>query len=531
MNIYRGGRWAALTGLLVLVLVACGQGTAPPNSVTKVTVSPATLPLSVGGTGTLTATVTTNGTADLGVTWSSADTGVATVSGAGIVTGVAAGTTTITATSKHDTSKKGTAQVTVAGGSTGEAPFLWSVSFGSDENDRSSGVAVNSLGNVILAGYTTGDLGGTNLGEEDGFVGSYTSDGTEIWLVQFGSSEEDTVHGVVVDANDDIYVVGTTYGALEGSNGGQQDAFVRKYSADGDVLWTDQFGGGDSERGSTIAVDDDGNVYVGGSIAQSTTTTGYVRKYLQAPDGLSVTESWTTAVAGRVNGIAVSPDGSVGGVGVIRAGDRDQEAHVFMLDTDGDGVWKTELGSGLRTAPGAPRDEVPATRRPLEAWEALEGYVDSGTGVALDAAGNVFMSGWTGALPVTAGVGVEKTRPFVAKLTRDGAEEWAVLLDADYHATAGSITLDPDGDLVVTGSTLVVFGRTPTPPGTELLVWKLTPMGNVVWKDVFGTSGWDSQTDVAAAADGSVYTTGHLYGELGQDNPDGTDAYLRKYGP
>ncbi len=56
--------------------------------------------LSVGGTTTLTATVS-NYASDSGVTWSSSDTSVATVSSSGVVTGQAAGSATITASSNE----------------------------------------------------------------------------------------------------------------------------------------------------------------------------------------------------------------------------------------------------------------------------------------------------------------------------------------------------------------------------------------------------------------------------------------------
>src|SRR5690606_26867689 len=137
------------------------------------------------------------------------------------------------------------------------------------------------------------------------------------------------------------------------------------------------------------------------------------------------------------------------------------------LDPDGDVVWTRDFGTGLRPASGGQRDEVPATRRPLELWEALVGYSERGMDVTLDEAGNVYLVGYAGAAPVSAGVGVSDTRPFVAKFTPAGTEEWAVLLDADHHAYASNITVDPNGDLVVTGGTLVHLGRFPTPPGTE----------------------------------------------------------------
>lgn len=60
----------------------------------SITLSDDTLALEVEGTETLTATVVPSGTQ---VTWSSSNTAVATVSSAGVVTGVSAGTSTITA--------------------------------------------------------------------------------------------------------------------------------------------------------------------------------------------------------------------------------------------------------------------------------------------------------------------------------------------------------------------------------------------------------------------------------------------------
>lgn len=520
-----------LLSSLVVVLVACGQGTVPPNSVTKVTVSPATLQLSVGGSGTLTATVTTNGTADLGVTWSSADAAIASVNASGVVTGVAAGSTTITATSKHDTSKKGTAQVTVTGGSTGEAPFLWSVSFGSDEDDGANGIAVDSLGNVILAGRTDGALDGVNLGGQDAFVGKFTSDGSEIWLVQFGTGGDDSVAAVVVDGNDDIYVVGETSGDLGGPNAGLSDAFLRKYTADGDVVWTEQFGTDASDWGSDIAVDGDGNVFVNGTTFATTSSSGFVRKYQQASDGLSVTEEWTTPFERGVRQITVLEDGSVVGIGSAWYEIKVEEAYVFKLDTDGDLVWESEFGTGQRSLDNnSYREEVPETRRPVELWEALRGYSERAIDVAVDAAGNVFITGFAGGVPISARYGIEMTEPFVAKLAPDGTEVWAVLLEHDWDPAAYGIALDSNGDVVVVGTTLLSFGRR-SPPGTEVLAWKLSPQGDVLWKDVFGTGGEDSPAEVAVATDGSIYLTSYQCGELGLSNSEGSDVFLRKYGP
>jgi trimeric autotransporter adhesin len=95
------------------VTVVGGTGTGSGAGVASVTVSPSTLAITEGASGTLTATVKDSEGHTLArqVTWSSSNTAVATVSPSGVVTGNSAGTATITATAEG---KSGTAQVTVS---------------------------------------------------------------------------------------------------------------------------------------------------------------------------------------------------------------------------------------------------------------------------------------------------------------------------------------------------------------------------------------------------------------------------------
>ena len=91
--------------------------------VASVTVSPASASAPVGQTAQLTATPKdASGTPLAGrvVTWASTNTAIATVNGSGLVTGVAAGSATITATSEG---KNGTAAVTVSSGGGGVVLF------------------------------------------------------------------------------------------------------------------------------------------------------------------------------------------------------------------------------------------------------------------------------------------------------------------------------------------------------------------------------------------------------------------------
>lgn len=107
----------------VLGLAACGDDvsvtppTPPlPAGIASVTVAPAAISIAIGEKVILTASVATTqgtGTPATTVAWTSANAAIASVSATGEVTGVAAGTTTVRATSTADAGKVGASAVTV----------------------------------------------------------------------------------------------------------------------------------------------------------------------------------------------------------------------------------------------------------------------------------------------------------------------------------------------------------------------------------------------------------------------------------
>ena len=94
-----------------------------------------------------------------------------------------------------------------------------------------------------MNGYAQTNSGGQTF--LDAFVRKYNSNGTELWTRQFGTSSDDRAGGISVDASGGVYVAGNTRGTLSSADGVAQistgmgnDAFVRKYDADGSELWT-----------------------------------------------------------------------------------------------------------------------------------------------------------------------------------------------------------------------------------------------------------------------------------------------------
>jgi hypothetical protein len=191
--------------------------------------------------------------------------------------------------------------------------------FGTSGGDDARGVFVDSSGDVYVVGITGGTLPDqTNEGGEfDAYIRKYNSDGDEEWTRQFGTSEFDTAIEVTGDSSGGVYVVGNTNGEFPGqTNVGGSDSFIRKYNSDGDEEWTRQFGTSEGISADGVSADSSGGVYVVG-VADGTlpgqTSEGesdaYIRKYNSDGD-----EEWTRqfGTSGEDGAAAVFADSSVG---------------------------------------------------------------------------------------------------------------------------------------------------------------------------------------------------------------------------
>ncbi|HXB07989.1 MAG TPA: Ig-like domain-containing protein, partial [Puia sp.] len=121
------GATQTLSAFQYIVLTNANVATVP---VTGVTVSPGTATVAAGLTTQLTATVAPANATNQAVSWTTSNAAVATVSGTGLVTGVAAGTAVITATTA-DGGKTATATVTVTAASSFTVNFYKPASWGS----------------------------------------------------------------------------------------------------------------------------------------------------------------------------------------------------------------------------------------------------------------------------------------------------------------------------------------------------------------------------------------------------------------
>ena len=105
---------------------------------------------------------------------------------------------------------------------------VWTRQFGTEASDDAAAVG-GTADAVYVAGSTTGALPDQELlGETDAFIRRYEPKGTEVWTLQFGTSDYDQAYGFALGPGA-AYVAGTTHGAFEGHvNAGDRDVFLTR---------------------------------------------------------------------------------------------------------------------------------------------------------------------------------------------------------------------------------------------------------------------------------------------------------------
>ena len=149
---------------------------------------------------------------------------------------------------------------------------------------------------------------------------------------------------------------------------------------------------------------------------------------------------------------------------------------------------------------------------------------DAVTGLAVDSSGNAFVTGYTdsldfpiaGAIQGATGGGVDA---FVVKLNPAGnALLYATYIGGSGDDRARGLALDASGNVIITGSTTsqnfprVAAYQTIFGGGRDAFVTKLNATGNLlVFSTYFGGSGYDSGNAIASDSSGSVYIAGDTY--------------------
>ncbi len=363
------------------------------------------------------------------------------------------------------------ALLSACGGSTGSAataaPTKWTGSkqLGvSGANTASEGIAIDTNGNVYVAGSTNGALDGNALsGTQDLFLSMYNSVGTKVRTKQLGVSGKSTsANSVVVDLSGNVYVVGSTTGNLDGNTlTGTQDFFLTIYDPAGNKVRTRQLGvTGHSTIATGVAVDLSGNVYVA----------GYTNGGL---DGNTLTGT--------------------------------QDFFLTMYDKNGTKIRTKQLGVAT--------------------------FSTAANSVTVDSLGNVYVAGYTyGGLDGNTLTGNQDF--FLTMYDASGVKQRSQQLGVTALSTvATGVAVDKDQKVYVTGYTLGGLDGNTISGSHDLFLTVYDAAGiKIRTKQLGVASAITEATSVAVDANGKTYVAGYTYGGLDGNSLMGThDFFVTTY--
>jgi len=284
--------------------------------------------------------------------------------------------------------------------------WIWAVKAGGIGYDRGNNITLDSTGNAYVTGYfadtaTFGShtltAGGTTYNTNI-FVAKLDPNGNWLQAVQAEGASSGSGTDIVLDIAGNAYVTGTFYGTatfgshtLTADGSGYGDIFVAKLNASGNWLWAVKAGGTGGDEGRGIALDGADNTYVTGSFRGTATFGNYTFTATGLDDlfvaKLNPSGNWIWAVRAGAsddehvmgNGIAVDGAGNAWVTGCFEGiatfgshiltasgGEWDTDVFAAKLDPSGNWIWAVKAGG--------------------TEW-------DRGNGIAVDGAGNTYLTG------------------------------------------------------------------------------------------------------------------------------------------
>ena len=357
-----------------------------------------------------------------------------------------------------------------------QPPLQWAKNIGGSRGDD---IVVDAAGSVYTTGYFSGvrdfDPGPSTFymtadgcGADDAFVSKLDVNGNFVWAKRLGESSTNYGNALAVDANGNIYTVGSFAGTVDFDPGvavydltsaGQSDIFISKLDATGNFVWAQKIGSNTAQVANSIIVDASGNIIVAGN---------FVGAVDFDPGPLTFT----------LNG---------GG---------NNDCFIFKMDAGGNFIWAKQV----------------------------VGNYSQGDAISTDALGNLYVCGnynstadldpGSGANNVTATGGSADV--FLIKLDAAGNFVWGKSFGGIGTDVAESIKADAAGNVYVTGNFPFTVDFDPGPTtfnisvagSTDVYLLKLDINGNFLWAKTFAGVDAEAGRDVIVDATGNVYVTG-----------------------
>lgn len=223
---------------------------------------------------------------------------------------------------------------------------LWTKTFGGTSNDVAASVQQDPTdGSFIVAGFTMS----FGAGGWDVYLIKTDSSGNTLWTQTYGGTANEVGYSVQQTIDGGFIVAGYTssFGA------GNSDIYLIKTDSNGDVLWTQTYGGTERERGHCVQQTTDGGYIIVGDTRSygagiddiyliKTDSDGTVH-WTQTFGGSSMDHGWYVQQTTPDGGYIVS-----GRTWSFGAGSSD--AYLIRVDSGGDTLWTQTYGDILGDA-------------------------------------------------------------------------------------------------------------------------------------------------------------------------------------
>jgi len=315
----------------------------------------------------------------------------------------------------------------------------WTKLLGASGFDVANALTTDSMGNLYVAGSTTGGLKGENNNRLfDAFIVKYNTAGVLQWTKLLGTNGDDLASDLTTDSSDNLYVAGVTGGSLNGeTNNGNRGAYIVKYNTAGVLQWTKLLGASDFEFANALTTDSMGNLYVAGSTTGSVNgeadgiySDAFLNKYnsigtLQWTKAVGASD-WDFATALTTDSsdnlyVAGSTNGNLNGETNSGHGD----AFIAKYNTAGELQWTKLLGTNGD---------------------------DEANALITDSLSNLYVAGRTdGDLNGETNNGYSDA--FIVKYDSAGVLQWTKLLGSSSLTEANALTIDGLDNVYVAGNT------------------------------------------------------------------------------
>ena len=364
--------------------------------------------------------------------------------------------------------------VTIKYNSEGMIQWLQTYNGPGDSADFGNSIAVDGLGNVYVTGSSFGS--GSN---SDYVTIKYNSAGVQQWVQRYNGTgnSSDNAYAIFIDGSLNVYVTGTS---LESGN--NYDGATIKYNSAGVQQWVQRYSGpgNSTDSPSSITADSSGNVFIAGySIGIGTSLDCLTIKYNSA--GVQQWEQRHNGPgnsADNINSLAVDDSGNVYIAGFRGGSGTGNDCITIKYNTSGVQQW-------------------------LQTYNGPGNSNDNARSLALDASGNVYITGYS--------AGVSSGADYTTiKYNSSGVQQWLQTYNGPGNSDedAYSLVLDALGNVYITGYS----------PGSgtdvDYATIKYNSQGTQQWLQRYNGPGnsIDDARNVAIDTSGNVYVSGTSIG-------------------